>query len=405
MLESGALDVLPERIVRELQEHKFLVPTVENELESILAENDHFAARDGSLYIVIQPTASCQLGCHYCGQKHTGKMISSDDQVKILERVAAKLKTKTFKSLTIGWFGAEPLIALPVIQKMTQSFLEIAHENGCTYAAKMATNGLLLTPEVAEELANKLYTRAIEVTLDGTAESHNLRRHKKSGKATFDTIFNNLIAVAALENLATKISIRCNVDSSNYQSVIPLIELLAAHGLQNRFTFYVAPIHSWGNDAHESSLSKEDFAEIELLWFVELAKYGFSVHMLPQRQPIVCMSVMPNAELIDAYGAVFNCTEVSYVPAYGEPNEYAIDHLSGRKMPGNRERLGSFNQQIRDGNLPCYSCKMLPVCGGACPKSWHENIEPCPSTKYNIEKRLLISYALSRLSAQKTLLT
>ena len=109
------------------------------------------------------------------------------------------------------------------------------------------------------------------------------------------------------------------------------------------------------------------------------------------------MAVSPNAELVDAYGNIFNCTEVSYVPSYGNPNEYAIENLSGKKMPGTRERLGNFNHQVSQGNYSCSTCKMLPVCGGSCPKSWSENIEPCPSAKSNIEDRLILNYALSRL--------
>jgi uncharacterized protein len=41
---------------------------------------------------------------------------------------------------------------------------------------------------------------------------------------------------------------------------------------------------------------------------------------------------------------------------------------------------------------------MLPVCGGACPKAWLEGHRPCPSAKWNIESRLLLSYAASRIN-------
>ena len=71
-------------------------------------------------------------------------------------------------------------------------------------------------------------------------------------------------------------------------------------------------------------------------------------------------------------------------------------------MPGKRDRLGNFNERIRQGEYPCSTCRMLPVCGGACPKSWLEGIEPCPSAKSNVEQRLLLSYALSRLEQEAT---
>jgi uncharacterized protein len=38
----------------------------------------------------------------------------------------------------------------------------------------------------------------------------------------------------------------------------------------------------------------------------------------------------------------------------------------------------------------CKSCKFLPVCGGACPKSWYEGNPACPSFKFNIDERLMM---------------
>jgi uncharacterized protein len=67
-------------------------------------------------------------------------------------------------------------------------------------------------------------------------------------------------------------------------------------------------------------------------------------------------------------------------------------------MPGERERLGNFNERVLKKEFDCATCPMLPVCGGACPKSWLEGMAPCPSTKHNIQQRLLLAYAVSRLS-------
>lgn len=41
---------------------------------------------------------------------------------------------------------------------------------------------------------------------------------------------------------------------------------------------------------------------------------------------------------------------------------------------------------------PCHTCKMFPVCGGGCPKSWEEGIIACPSNKFNIQDKLAINY-------------
>jgi uncharacterized protein len=400
LIEVGLFDQLPQEMLFDLVEIELIVPAIEDELATIINRNDASSINDDSLYLVIQPTASCQLGCHYCGQQHTSKLLSDEDQHRLIKRTSAKLESKPFRKLSIGWFGAEPLAGISVMRTLTPKLQALAESFGCSYKAKIVTNGLALTEKVATEIVNDLGVRFIEITLDGVAEYHDARRMQKNGMPTFDKIFANVLALARRKDLDVQLSVRCNVDRQNYESVSSLLQLLAEEGLPERISFYPAPIHSWGNDAHTRSLSPEEFAAREIGWLSEMILLGFQPALIPPRKPIVCMAVMPQAELVDAYGTIFNCTEVSYVPTYGTPNEYAISHLSGKEMPGKRERLGNFNERVRQGEYPCSSCRMLPVCGGACPKSWQEGLEPCPSAKRNIEQRLLLSYAVSRMEQQ-----
>jgi uncharacterized protein len=181
-----------------------------------------------------------------------------------------------------------------------------------------------------------------------------------------------------------------------------LLQMLAGAAIQQRIKFYVAPIHSWGNDAHKLSLTAQEFADMEVQWFGEMIRLGFRTGLLPTLQPVVCLAVQPHGTLVDATGTLFNCTEVSYVPAYGNPNLFAIGHVSSGETGGaTRALLGDFNSRVGRGEYPCSSCRMLPVCGGACPKAWLEGHEPCPSAKLNVESRLLLSYALTRIAEEK----
>ncbi|MDH6056103.1 radical SAM/SPASM domain-containing protein [Umezakia ovalisporum] len=402
ILADEKFDELAADILVDFGEIKLIVPTEENELATILAENHAAGTNDDDLYLVVQPTAFCQLGCHYCGQQHTSKMMSYQEQQQFLQRVTKKLQSQKFKSISIGWFGGEPLVGLPVMRTLTPKLQSLAGDFGCSYNAKIVTNGLALTEHIATELVQELGVSFIEVTLDGIAAYHNARRMQKNGLPTFDKIFANVIALAHRTDLNVKIVIRCNVDHENYESVSLLLQQLAEAGIQDKIGFYTAPIHSWGNDAHHGSLTKQEFAAWEITWLGEMIELGFAPGLLPQRKPLVCMAVMPEAELVDAYGNIFNCTEVPYVPTYGTPNEYAIDHLAGKQMPGQRHTLGEFNQRVSQGQYLCSTCPMLPVCGGGCPKSWLEEIPPCPSAKYNIEQRLLLTYALSRIQQPTT---
>lgn len=397
LIESGQFEQLPREVLTELVDIEILVPDEQDELRLVLQRNQAAIADDDNLYLVVQPTAWCQLGCGYCGQQHFQKRISDADQRLFVERTRKKLEAKRYKTLELSWFGGEPLAAMDVIRALSPQLMQLALEFDVLYTAKVVTNGLNLTPAVATELVGELGIGSIEVTLDGIAPFHDVRRHTKTGKGTFDRIYSNVVALAKRDDLAVNLTVRCNVDRRNYEGVSPLLHMLAEDGVQRRLSFYVAPVHSWGNSAHLESLSSEEFSKWEIKSLAEMVQLGFNPKILPNRRPIVCMAVSPDSELVDANGDLFNCTEVSYVPKYGAPNRYAIGNLATGEMPGKRDVLGDLNDRIDRGEYDCGACRMLPVCGGRCPKLWQEGIVPCPSTKFNIESRLLVKYAMSRL--------
>jgi uncharacterized protein len=399
-LEGGQLEALPEEYLDDLIDAEILVPDSEDELATILGQNAAACADDDQLYLVVQPSASCQLGCDYCGQSHTSARLSQEDQDRLVDRVRGKLGARAYREFFVAWFGGEPLAGLSVIRSLTPRFRALAREAGIAYGAKMVTNGLALTHDVATEVVAEHAVEHIEITLDGTSEFHDRRRHRKNGTPTFDRIFANLLDLARRDDLEPHLSVRCNVDRRNAEGVSSLIRALAEAGLQGRISFYVASVYSWGNDAHHLALPPEEFARREVGWLAEMVTLGFRPALIPFRKHVLCLATMPEGELVDAYGSLFNCTEVSYVPTYGTPNVYSIGTVAGGEVPGRRARLGDFNERIGRGEYPCASCRMLPVCGGSCPKKWQEGLDPCPSTKRNIQDRLLLHYAVHRLNGR-----
>ncbi len=388
------ISLLTEKQLQLLTDAKILVNEDENELLSVIERNKTAIASNDTLNFVIQPTASCQLGCGYCGQTHSPKKISLEHQEKLLERLRGLLAAGTYKTLQIGWFGAEPLAGLSVITEMTPKLVSLANESNCIYTVKaMPTNGLQLNVETAVMLHKQYHLAHFEITLDGIAEFHDLRRHTKNGKPTFEKIFQNVLAIAADERLMdVKISIRCNVDRQNVEGVLPLIHLLAKHNLQDRIIFYTAQVHSWGdNDAQLAGLSKEEYCDMELEWLAEMFELGFKLNLLPQQKPIVCLAVNKDGEMVDAYGNQYNCTEASYVPGYG--NDYKFGQLDGNAFTMQKRVLGDFNDDVLQGRYSCSVCPMLPTCGGACPKEWKEGRVPCPTNKFNLSEKLLLYYA------------
>lgn len=272
----------------------------------------------------------------------------------------------------------------------------------------MVSNALSLKEDIFLELVNELSVNHIDVTLDGTQDFHDGVRHTKTKEKTFDIILGNLEKILNLDDFESyncPISIRCNVDYRNVEGVSPLIKLLATKGLHKKIQyFYPIGIYSWGgNEAHTKSLAKEDFAKKEIDWLIEMLDLGYKTRFfLPTRIKNVCMAVSESSEMYDAFGNIFDCSEVSYSDLYADT--YVLGNLKFDETTYSSKRtFANWNNQILNNEFQCFSCKMLPVCGGFCPKSWREGRSACPPSKFNIKDKLALAYALAYSAKYKNL--
>ena len=277
---------------------------------------------------------------------------------------------------------------------MSTEFQSICNEKSLSYSAKIVTNGWKLTLPVAHDLINNHKINHIEITLDGIEEFHDSRRHTKGGKKTFESIYDNLLNLCHIKDEKTNVSIRCNIDERNKEGISPLIKKLAEDNLQDRISIYFAQIHSWGNDAHKLAADKKNFSEWEIDWFIEMESYGFKVNYLHSRKKQVCMTLDPMSELIDPFGGIFGCTEVSLVPSYEKENGSNVHQLGNSKNEYktklNKNIFADFYEEEEIKKYHCHTCEIFPICGGSCPKEWKEGRIPCPSIKFNIKQRLVL---------------
>lgn len=393
ILAKGEKEKIPSEVFDQLKRFKMVSSKSKyEELKSVLDENnDHLNHSD--LYTVVQPTAYCPLGCNYCGQSHKMDKLNEINHNNLLESIQARFKPH-HKSMTVCWFGAEPLSNLKSIELITKKLMDFAAQNSVPYNATIVTNGLLLRDKVIDQLFN-MRVNKIEITLDGSSEFHDKRRFKKDGTSTFNTIYRNLLNLIkkneGRKNPA-KIVVRCNVDKKNIEGVSPLLKTLVKDNIHNKVSFYLAPIHSWGNDADKDAAEKQIFADEEINWFCEMMELGFNLSLFPTRRKITCLATNKSGELIDPYGNTFRCTEVSLVPTYEKDSQniHKTGHISSSER--NVSIFESFNKHIEENKVPCHSCKFLPVCGGFCPKEWMEGRAACPSFKFNMKQRLLLQY-------------
>lgn len=399
-LRQNTLEKIPDNVLTDLANASLLVASGKEENLRILEENRVAAAEENVLYHVIQPSAWCQLDCGYCGQSHEKKTLDQRKTDAIYQSIADALETGRYKHLHIGWFGGEPLAGMTVIRSLSRRFIALAADKGLTYSGKVVTNGMALTPKIFRELV-ALKVVHYEITLDGPQAIHDKSRPTKSGEGSYEKILDNLKKVVAIQS-GQLITVRVNVGVDNFHAVTDLIDDMREAGLQQGVSVYFAPLHDWGNNAGEASLSIEDFSQYELMWYAKLLDSGFKLGLIPSRKKLVCMSLSPTSQVYDAYGDIFNCSELSQVPGYGTPNRHRLGNLDLIASTGGERLFADFNDKIERRETTCKDCYCLPVCGGACPKAWDEGNIPCPSFKFNFKQRLLLQYASRQTGADET---
>lgn len=393
---------IPSGILDTMITAEAIVPAEENELDYILTLNKENVKDSDTRFLsfTVQPTANCQLGCHYCGQKHEKKVSSTETNTAIINRIFSKMEALkgTLEVLSISWYGGEPLTGLSSIEEMSEQLIAYCDQNGIVYDGTMITNALALKLDTFKKLVSKFRIKHFQITIDGTAEYHDMRRMLKNGGPSFDIIFNNLKEIVHSEFFSqsdVSIGVRCNVDGQNKDNVFELIDMLHEHGILSKVAFNLAPIHDWGdnNASKINGISKEDFALFEIDVYLKLHELGIlgKDGLIPLKKYNVCMVASSTSEVFDAYGNVSTCWEIPYTPVYDNTPYYAGNLLKNPDIDTTNVIMRKWYDEIPVNDTWCKGCKFLPVCGGSCPKHWNRGTSPCPSFKQNIDERLFLS--------------
>jgi uncharacterized protein len=250
-IKDGNFSYLEESMIDKLIFSEIIVPEFEDELETILSEFEISKSDNDSLGMVITPSANCQLGCNYCGQTHSKVNITEDLSLKIFNHIKNKLSLKKYSSLDIVWYGAEPLMGINSIRNLSNQLIKLCKEEKISYNASMITNGLNLNEKNFNDLVSNMKVKSFQITIDGVKETHDISRHTKKGKPTFDVIMDNVFN-AVNNPVYTKekalISIRVNVHKENYLDVEKLLKHFTFLKIQDKILINFAPVHDWGNN-------------------------------------------------------------------------------------------------------------------------------------------------------------
>lgn len=337
-----------------------------------------------ALSLTVAPTMACNFACGYCYQglnKPTKKM-APDVQDAILTFVKAK---KDLKSLSICWYGGEPLMGKEAIYKLSDSLIAYCDKNKIAFGASMVSNAYFLTAEVAAQLYSRRVT-SVQITIDGDKETHDQMRPLTSGHGTFDRILENVAAVLDATPLA--INVRVNVGQRNIEKVHSMLDLLAANNFakRGRFSVYFAPIEAStleSGSAFDEKMVRADFNKAVLDLEARARTLGLAATITPPTGFLgMCVAASSNGYVIAGNGDVHKCWETAHDPSKRTGSIFEPDQLNDSVNASLWQQWSPFD------NATCSSCKILPMCGGFCGQRFiyggpDETALPCPSWKWN----------------------
>lgn len=374
-----------------LQKAHIIVENQEDDLNVYLADilKNRYSPVDMALTIL--PTRGCNFGCIYCYEQDR-PMINMDEKTEkaILAFVESN---RHLKRLSVVWYGGEPLINFPSIERLSKAFLAM----GIEYSAKMVTNGYLLTSEIAEKL-DMLAIRNIQITLDGPEQVHDKRRMLLGGQPTYRNIMENLKYLLNINETIT-VDVRTNVDRRNMDEYNTFYQQFKAEVNNPRINLYpgfVSDLLSSECVSAEHNISAGGYkAQFALDIF---NNYGIEIKsFLPKYRRHSCVASKYLAFVIGPEGEIYKCWRMvgNRQQEIGNVNTGSIN-----MSKFSRYLVGADYVQDRK----CLDCEFITLCGGGCPlvrlrnKEEKLNLNHCCPEKSHIEKLMEMRYEMTLLA-------
>lgn len=376
---KGALSVLAMQGI--------LVPSTVNELNKARRLHESLFEQEDRLNLCLVPTEKCNFRCVYCYEDFLhGRMSQQviDSVVRMVQRQAADLRT-----LSISWFGGEPLTAFDVIEEISHRVIDICKEHQIRYSAGMSTNGYLLTDQMLERCLS-LQISQFQITLDGPAETHDTLRVLAGGGGTFDTILANLRSMRDGEK-NFHVKLRVNFTPATISHIPKFLRFMGREfGKDPRFSIYFRGVGRWGGERdHLLKTCDQMTADTHEIQFMSMAlQEGFSLdawkHVM---QPFgsVCYAADPRSYVIGSDGTIYKCTV-----AFDDPRNQIGKITPDGSLDINEQMHRLWTLSGEETDTDCQMCAFRPACqGNLCPlEKINHGEKRCPTVKMYLDECL-----------------
>jgi len=260
--------------------------------------------------LILLPTEQCNFRCTYCYEDFAiGRM--KPDTISGVKNLITR-RSEDLRSLTISWFGGEPLAAKDLVYEISEHAMSLSRSSTpFKYFGGMTTNAYFLDAETCRRLV-ELGVRRYQITLDGWREGHNQSRQRADKKGTFDRIWDHLLAMRH-STLPLDVIIRVHIQPHSVESVQELVtNLIREFADDTRFDLGFKRVNNYGgpNASKIQTLSHDDVRrfreELNAAW--NEARLKQEVRQVVASETYVCYAARPNSLMVRADGSIGKCT-------------------------------------------------------------------------------------------------
>lgn len=328
----------------------------------------HYAVGNVALFIAQE----CNMACVYCygqGGEYTDKsMMSSATAFKAVDWLMEN--SGDIESVNISFFGGEPLLNFPLIEKVVSYARLAAGKRGKKITFALTTNASLLTDRRIAFLQKENISPII--SFDGSAEIQDRQRPFTNGKASYGKVYANiqklrkvfpdLMARATLHGDADPADARAGLERAGFRifaiaKASPVI--LDGHGVGGE----ASPEQKRGDErmqSMEKSMARDLMRAIRARNVgVEVmnGKVGFYIgHLILSGKRHYYCGVGRGMAAITTSGDIYPCHR------FAGQKDMKLGTIDSYKPDG----INDYHRAVVD-NLPeCRHCWARHACGGGC---------------------------------------
>lgn len=348
--------------VGRLAEQGYLVPRAEDEAATFRAQFDRQRHAPAQIFPLLAVTSKCNIACTYCYEAGVQGANMGDDVVEgVLRWFERRIVNDGIRGIHPGLFGGEPLMRPATLLRLMDGLNRLSARYGTAASYYCSSNGLLLTPALARQLAARGLAQ-IQISLDGPQAIHDERRVGHHGEGSYAK---SVQAVQLAVDHVPQVTVKVNFDRHNRGFVHQVFDGLVDAGLAGRVDVKLEAIAYQFADsgvAHDPSLpippESPELADAYNELSLEALHRGLKVsrdtaHTTP------CMFSSEHGVLIGPEGEIYKCISLVGRKEFAVGSVFDDDYVTAEY----EAQMDAYKRTV-----DCYEerCPYIPVCAGGC---------------------------------------